>query len=251
MSAALRFAAVDALGRCLLAGLAACCLTPAGARAQTAATIHPSFLPDRLGAGTTFALSIRFSGGEEAVPAPLSAMRVSLPAGLGVNLRGVPSCSPSRLRRLGPRGCPRAALLGRGHATLEVHAGSQTLPEQATLSLFRVPDRGGAPALQIAGHGDTPLDETVISSGVLQRASPPFGLRLAVSVPPIPTLVFEPNASFQSMSLALGAVGRARAHAAALITVPRHCPASGFPVAASFTFADASTATATAAIACP
>jgi hypothetical protein len=33
--------------------------------------------------------------------------------------------------------------------------------------------------------------------------------------------------------------------------VPRRCPAGGFPFAASFTFADHSTASATTAVACP
>ena len=43
----------------------------------------------------------------------------------------------------------------------------------------------------------------------------------------------------------------ARAHAAGALTVPRRCPAGGFPFAAEFGFAGGSRATATARVRCP
>ena len=65
--------------------------------------------------------------------------------------------------------------------------------------------------------------------------------------------MLEPNASFVSLSLTIGGIGHSpRAHAAAgSILVPRSCPAGGFPFAADFTFADGSTASESAAVACP
>jgi hypothetical protein len=225
----------------------------AGADAATVASIHPSFLPDRLGAGTAFTLALRFSGGEEGVPAPVRTIVLRLPAGLGIDLRGVGTCPTARLRREGPAGCPAGSLLGRGHAVLEVHAGSQTIPEQSTLWAFHSADVGGRPAMAIFGQGNTPLQRQTISTGVLTPAAPPYGYELTVSIPAIPTLVYEPDASFASLSLTIGRLeGTPRAHAAAgAITVPRSCPSGGFPFAAAFTFAGGSTAAAIAAVACP
>lgn len=247
-----------ARARALLAALAllGCAAIPvAAADGATNASIRPAFAPDRLGASTALTLAIGFSGqeegihGEEGVPAPLSAMVVQLPAGLGINISAAGTCPVALLRQKGAGGCPSRSLLGRGDATLEVHAGSETIPEQATVSAFRGPNVGGRPAMEILGQGSTPLQEQTISTAVLGADGRPYGAKLTVSVPPIPTLVLEPDASFISLSLTIGSRG-ARAGAAS-ITVPRKCPAGGFPFAAAFTFADHSSAEATASIPCP
>jgi hypothetical protein len=192
---------------------AVCCLcavspsvAPAQA-AQTSASIRPYFSPDRLGARTAFTLAFKLSGGEEGVPAPLSAMVVRLPAGLGIDERGVEICAKSRLQRRGPSGCPAGSLVGRGHALMSVHAGSLAVPEEATITAFRGPNRSGRPTIEIFGQGETPLDQSAISTGVLERDSSPYGSKLTVSIPPIPTLMLEPNASVVSESLTIGGSG--------------------------------------------
>jgi hypothetical protein len=237
-------------GGAILAALAAgccCAAAPAAAQATTTASTHASFAPNRLGASTALTLSFGFSGsGEEGVPAPLSGMVLHLPAGLTVNLRGIGTCAKSRLQSKGAAGCPSGSLVGHGHALMKVHAGSLAVPEEATVTIFRGPNRGGDPTLEIFGQGETPLDESTISTGVLAAD------KLTVSIPPIPTLVYEPNASFVSLSLTVGGAGHGpRAHAADVIVVPHSCPSGGFPFAASFMFADGSTAGASAKVACP
>ncbi len=230
-------------------------LVPATAGAATGASIHASFVPDGLGVNAAFTFTARLSGaeegvlGEEGVPAPVRRIVVQLPAGLGFDVRGVGTCAGARLQREGAAACPASSLVGRGHATLEVHAGSETIPEQATLRAFRGPNLGGHLTLEILGQGSTPLDERTVSTGVLRADSPPYGSKLTVSIPPIPTLMYEPDASVISFSLT---VGNPRANTSAgAITVPRHCPAGGFPFAASFTFAEHSSAAATAHARCP
>ncbi len=235
--------------RALLAGLAvlgwaasAC----APAQAATVASIHPSLRPDRLGAGTALTLALDYASseeGEEGVPAPVRTIVLRLPAGLRIDLRGVQDCPAVRLRRQGASGCPSGSLLGRGHAALEVHAGSQTLPEQAAVWAFRGADRGAAPTLEILSQGYTPLDERTISTGALEGDRAPYGSKLTMSIPPIPTLVYEPDASLTSLSLTIGRAGT--------IGLPRSCPAGGFAFAAASTFADGSTATASASVPCP
>jgi hypothetical protein len=217
------------------------------------ASLQPSFLPNALGVRTAFTLGFRLRGGFEGVPPPVSGIVLRLPAGLGIDLRGVARCSAERLRRMGRTGCPARSLIARGSAVAAVHAGSQSIPEQAVVHAFRGPDRGERPTVLILSRGDTPLQQTTLSTGVLARDSGPFGLRLNVSVPPIPTLVLEPNASILSMSVTFGAsAARPRAHTAAgAVTVPRRCPSGGFPFAARFSFEDGTSVGATARLRCP
>jgi hypothetical protein len=235
--------------RALLTGIAVlgwAASASATAQAATVASIHPSLQPDRLGASTALTLALRYSAveeGREGVPAPVRTIVTQLPAGLRIDLRGVQGCSATRLRQDGAAGCPSGSLLGRGHAALEVHAGSQTLPEQAAEWAFRGPNRGSSPTLEILGQGYTPLYERTVSTGVLSGDHAPYGSELTVSIPPIPTLVYEPDASLTSMSLTISRNGT--------IAVPGSCPAGGFAFAAASTFADGSTATATASVPCP
>jgi hypothetical protein len=233
---------------CSLLALAGCFTAPVASAQAPAASIHASFAPDTPGARTSFTFAYRLRDREGGVPPPLRGMVVRLPAGLGLNLRGVASCPLARLQRRGPSGCPRRSLLGRGHALLEVHAGSQSIPEEAVVSAVRAPDRSGHAALALFGQGETPLQQQTISTATLLPDRAPYGTRLTVSIPPIPTVVYEPDASILSFTLVIGGP---RAHGAGGVTVPRHCPAGGFPFAAEFAFADGSRAGATAQIPCP
>jgi hypothetical protein len=234
---------------CPLLALAGCCTAVSSALAQApTAGIRASFRPDSSGARTAFTFGFTLHDAEAGVPPPLRSMVVRLPAGLGFDLGGVASCRLARLQGSGPAGCPARSLVGRGHALLEVHAGSQSIPEEAVLSALRVPDRGGHAALAIFGRGETPLQQQTISTATVLADRAPYGARLKVSVPPIPSVVYEPDASILSFSLTIGGPA---AHAAGAVTVPRRCPAGGFPFAAEFTFADGSRATARAHVPCP
>jgi hypothetical protein len=238
----------------MLAMLAVCCARQsAWAQAESGVSMRPSFLPDRLGATTVLTLAFRFSGDVEGVPPPLRQVVVHLPAGLGIDTAGVKICQQARLKRMGPSGCPSGSLIGRGHALLEVHAGSQAVPEEAMLSVFRGPNRNGLPTFEVFGQGETPLYQSATSMGVLERDVAPFGWKTVSSVPSIPTVMYEPDAAFVSLSLMVGGIRRTpRAHAATgAIVVPHSCPAGGFPFAADVVFADHTTATTSATVACP
>jgi hypothetical protein len=256
MPEALTGARVLAPRRLIAVGLALCAcagaLSAGQARAATTVAIHASLQPDRLGASTSLTVALRFAGASGETPAPLRSIVLRLPIGLGVELRGSSSCPPTLLRRRGAGGCPQTALVGRGHAQLEVHAGSQTIPEQAVLWAFRGPSRGGAPTLEILGLGSTPLREQTISTGVL-RGDSAHGAQLTISIPPIPTLVFEPDASFASLTLTIGglAAGVPAQAAPVRILVPRRCPAGGFQFAGDFAFADRSLSRAATVVPCP
>jgi len=236
----------------VLAALATALLSPAAAPASPQASLHVALRPDRLGARSALTVAFQLSDpdGEAGVPPPLRAIAIRLPAGLGVDLEGVATCRAAALRHRGAAGCTASARVGAGHATVEVHAGSQTIPEAVRLTAFRGPASGGRPTLEILGQGSTPLEQRSVSQGVLRPDATPYGSRLTISVPPIPTLGLEPDASFVSFSLTIGSRAGASASGAAIV-LPRRCPAGGFPFAARLGFAGGATAAASAEAPCP
>jgi hypothetical protein len=234
----------------VLATLALCCAAPAAASADEASvSLHPGFAPDRLNAPTTFTLGFHFSGGPEAVPPALHTVTLQLPAGLHMQLGGLPVCQAGRLQSKGPSGCPAGSLIGRGHALLSVHAGTEPVNEEATLWVERGPEHGGLPSFEIFGQGYTPLYQSAVSTELLQAASGLYSYRAVTNVPAIPTLMYEPNASFKSLSLSFGNV---KHHGGAgRIFTPRSCPAGGFPFTAQVTFENGSSASTSATVPCP
>jgi hypothetical protein len=215
------------------------------------ARIRASFGPDRLAARTAFTFAFGLHSAEGEVPPPLTGLVVHLPAGLGLDLTHAADCVPSRLRQSGPAGCPARSVIGRGHAVLEVHAGSQAIEEEAAVWALRTPNRGGRSTFEVFGRGETPLEQQTTSTAVISADGAPYGSELMVSIPPIPTVVYEPDASIVSFSLTIGAQRESGGHPSAAVTVPRRCPAGGFPFAADFAFADETSVRVTARIQCP
>jgi hypothetical protein len=238
--------------RTVVVALTVCATLPVGsAGASTTATIGPSFSPNRLGARATFTLAIRFTNDQGGVPAPVRRTVLHLPAGLKLDLHGVSVCSKARLSARGPGGCPASSLVGAGSSVVGAHLGSQLISENVTLRAFRGPNQSGRPTLEISGQGLTPLDERVILTGVLAPDRAPYSQQLVMSVPGIPTLPGEPNASPVRFTLTVGAGKGAVSHAHGAVVLPRSCPAGGFPFAADFSFADRSSSSASARIGCP
>jgi hypothetical protein len=226
-----------------------CALTATVAQAATVASVKPSFSPDRVGATSAFTLALSFSGEQQRVPAPVKTSVVHLPRGLGISLRGVGVCPLAQLRHHGPSACPASSLVGSGHSLMEAELGALVITENATLRAFRGPDRGGRSVLEISGQGLTPLVERVTFAGVLAPDSAPYGTKLEMSIPPIPTLPTEPDASTVKFSLTLGGSSSA-GHHPDLVRVPSTCPAGGFPFAADFAFSDGSNTSASAQAPC-
>jgi hypothetical protein len=238
----------------LLAALAtvAVCAPPAAlAQAGASATIAPSLSPDRLSAKGALTIAIHYAEGESGIPSPVRRSVLHFPLGLGVEIPHLRSCSIARLRARGPSGCSRQSLLGRGHALAEARAGSQIISEDISLWLFLGPFHNLQPSFEILGQGYTPFDERVVLTGTVIPDNPPFGEDLVMSIPPIPTLPLEPDASIVAMSLTVGISKPPNPRTANTVVVPSRCPSGGFPFAADFTYADGSTGNALAAAACP
>jgi hypothetical protein len=239
----------------LALAVSAALVAPASAHAQaeTSATITPSIAPNRLGAKVALTLTIRYTTptiGLFGVPPPVRRTVVRLPAGLNLDIPDLSSCSISRLRARGAGACPAQARIGHGSALIETHAGTVNLPESIALNAFLGPLTGGQQTLDILGQGYSPFDERLVFTGAVLFVAAPYGEELTMSIPPIPTLRFEPNASLVAFTLTIGTHGRAARHGNTLL-MPSTCPAGGFPFAAEFTYADGSTGSALATSACP
>ncbi len=242
-------ATLTALALCV--GLAASIALAPPAHAHPSASISPilRFGPHNSGA-LDFTIHFTDSESETGVPTPVRRTLLRFPTGLNVEIPLLRSCDAARLRAHGPSACPPQSHIGSGHALAEVHAGSQTIAEHITLWVFLGPLHNLSPTFLILGRGYTPFNERVVIAGSTLSDSLPFGEDLAMTIPPIPTLPLEPDASIVSMSLSVGSTS-AHASRAATVVVPHHCPAGGFPFAAAFTYADGSTGHANAAAHCP
>lgn len=237
MSPSSHRAAVVAL---LVGGAAAALgLAPAAEADGPQTSLHVSLSTARLGVS----ISLSDEQAEDGVPPPLRTLTIELPGGTGLSLaRGVSVCRAAALRAHGAAGCPTSSRVGQGSATLEVHAGSQTIPEPAALSVFRGPALGGRPTLELLGVGHTPLDQRSVSRGVIGSSA--HGLQLRISIPPIHSLELEPDASFTAMSLKFGGHG-------VTVVLPRSCEGAGLTFGAALAFSDGSSAQADRTVPCP
>lgn len=235
------------MSRPLIAALAIALLAPAPSRAETSANIHVSLQPNRPGALAVLKIAIRYDDPEAEVPAPLRHAVLRLPRSLEMEIPKLRNCSSATLRRRGPRGCPAPSRLGRGRATIEVLAGSQTLDEQVILTTFLGPLEA-QPTFELFAEGLTPFERRVVIEGTAVPDSGRYGEDLVISVPPIATLPLEPDASIASLSLSLGS--RPRSRFANAVIVPTHCPRGGLPFAVQSTFADGSSSTAVTSVPC-
>jgi hypothetical protein len=217
----------------------------------TSATLAPTLSPNRPGAEGALTLAIQYTGGVMGVPEPVHRSVLSLPAGLTLEVPRLRSCSPARLRARGPDGCPPQSLIGRGHALAESLVGSGVISEEVALWAFIGPPQGNDPTLELVGEGSTPVPAQVVVTGTVVPARAPYGEKLVIPVPPIPTLPSATETSLANLTLTIGASGPHRARGANTVVIPAPCPTGGWPFAAVFTYADGSSDSSIAKAPCP
>lgn len=217
----------------------------------TTATIAPTFSPDRLGAKASLHFSLHFQGGEYDIPSPVRTSTLHLPVGLSLDSNHIASCSRAKLLAHGAKGCSRASLIGRGSALASLEFGAVPESEHAELWAFIGPVEGANPTVQILAEGITPLERRVIITGRVMPDNPPYGNKLVMNIPAIPTVPLEPNAATISLSLSIGFTKGGKGHAGAAVLLPKHCPTGGFPFLDEFSFEDHSSTEARGKAPCP
>ncbi len=237
-------------GRPLLTCLIAMAALTAPAGAETTATLLPSLHPNRRHALSALTMTVRYTGRETDIPEPVRRAVLRFPAGMGIEIPALRICTAQHLRRFGTRGCPPHSQIGSGHALAEVQAGSQVFTESIALSVFLGAPRELQPTVEVLGQGYTPFDERLVFTGTVLPDTAPYGEKLQMSIPAIPSVPLEPDVSIVELSLTVGSSAR-HAHVTSAVVVPSHCPPGGLPFAAEFTYADGSTDSVLATTPCP
>jgi hypothetical protein len=232
------------------------------ASAGQSASLGASFTPYRLGGRTTIGLNFQIKAPAGQLPSALSEVEVRYPQNLGFALSGLglAVCSAATVEASGTRRCPANSIMGRGSALAELPFGQQLVTESASISIARAPDQEGHIALLLYASGPSPVNTQILSPAQLLPSAPPFGGRLDIEVPAIPTVPGASDVTIVSLHVTLGPQGLTyyeRTDGATLgytpkgILLPSSCPHGGFPFAASFSFLDGSHARARATVRCP
>lgn len=235
--------------------LVACACLPANAMAIATAQMRATFTPEHLGAPTTVSFAFRIVGQSEQAPPPLTGVELAYPRNLGLATSGlglVP-CSPTQLEALGPAGCPADSQMGYGSAAVAIVFGPELVGETVQIALFAGPSPDGYLHVLVYARGRVPVQSSIILTAELLPG------RLAITVPPIPSLPTAPYVSVAEMHLTLGGhltyyetvKGRRVAYHPTGVGLPPTCPRGGFRFAATFILLDGERVASHAAVACP
>jgi hypothetical protein len=239
------------------------CLCPVATAAATQSVeLYPSFTPYRLGARASIDLDLQIQAPPGQIPSALTEIEVRYPQNLGFALSGLglAVCSPAMLEALGAGGCPADSLMGLGTATAELGFGSQIVTESASISIARAPDREGHISLLMYASGPSPVNTQILSPAQLLPTRSPFGGRLDMQLPLIPSLPGAADVAIVALDVSIGpqgityyehTEGATLAFTPKGILLPTTCPHGGFPFAATFSFLDGSRQEARTTVPCP
>jgi hypothetical protein len=239
-----------------------CVCLPAAAGAIPRARLTATLTPEHLGGGTTVGFTLRVLTPTDTVPPPLTEVDLRYPRNLGFATSGLglEPCAPARLEAFGPRGCPPDSVMGVGSAVAEIAVGPGIVHERAFLSVFRAPIENGRIAMIFYANGAAPLEARIQLPSLLLPAPAPFGGRVKIDVPLIPSLPETPDVAVVRLTTALGPLGvaayeeeygRTVAYRPRGVQLPDSCPRGGFPFAAQLSFLGGGSATARTVVACP
>jgi hypothetical protein len=242
-------------------GAAAACAAlavPASALAATQLSIKPS-ITGKLGGNGAIAFTLSNANTIAGLPAPLQAPFVAhLPAGIGYNVGGFGTCSPAVVGAATGSAypnCPPSSLIGKGSAQLGASLGSSQLSEHATVRIYLI--RKSPVTVEFWANGTTPIEETLHFTGTLTRDRAPYGEKLTVQVPTIPTVSGGPDASTVTFTTIFSATRKVKVkqgrrtvtRTIGEFTLPKKCKSLRW--AATATYQDGTNSSASATTACP
>jgi hypothetical protein len=240
-----------------------CSSPPAGAQAVfERASLHASFSPDRLGAGTTISFAFHLETSEAAAPPPLTGLDLRIPAGMNYTntTLGLSICQPSALLAKGLAGCPANSRLGYGSALVEVPFGTGAGHEIPEVQAVAGPSPTGNLVVLFYANGLFPVSAQLTFAGEVLPDTGRFGSQLQTSVPLVASVPGGPDVAIVSVRSTIGPAhltyykhvhGRRVGFRPRGVAVPERCPHGGFPFAASFAFQDGSATTASTTVPCP
>lgn len=253
-----RIAGVTALLGCVCWA----CLPATAARAAQSVELTATLTPERLGHGTTIGFGFQIQASGDQLPPPLTEVDLRYPEDVGIATSGLglATCSAATLEAVGPEGCPPDALMGSGSALAEIPIGPDIVKETAPITIYRAPTENGQIALLLYANGQTPVNAQIVLPSLLLPASAPFGGRVRIGVPLVPSLPDSPDVAVVQLHTTLGPLGityyerthrRTIAYRPRGLQLPDSCPRGGFPFAAQLGFVDGSTAATRTVVPCP
>ena len=142
--------------------------------------------------------------------APATKATVFFPRGMVFNPEDFPQCSKRALSERGPAACPSRSRVGGGWAKVDARpviensqpGGSKEI--EAQVQAFNgQPKRIGSrryPTIYLYATTTTPIATQNILEGVLRPATSPYGRKLEVTIPPLPTIPDQPNATISDFN---------------------------------------------------
>ena len=232
------------------------------ASAAQSVRLSATFTPERLGQGTTIGFGFRISAPAEEVPPPLTRVEISYPKELAFALSelGLATCTTRALKIFGPAECPANSLMGYGTALAEIPLGPSIIYETGRVTILRTASRAGHLGLLIYVNAEDPVSAQIVFPGLVLPAAAPFGGRLAMNIPLIPSLPEGPDAAVVQFHSTIGPLhlhyreqvhGRIIRYEPKGIPLPNTCPHGGFRFSARFTFQNGNHSRAFTTVPCP
>ena len=186
-----------------------------------------------LGAGAAEQFEFTISGTEySGFPPPLIGVDNFLPKGTKLHPQGFPTCAVTTLEKAGL--CPKSSQAGPLGSALGVVAfGSERVPEEVSVQPYFAP--GGGLEFYVDGH--TPAVIELISKGKFVPASGAFNQEFVGEVPLVETVPGAPDGSTERINVKVGVARMEKGKPVYYGTVPKKCPAGGFPFKAELLFA--------------
>jgi hypothetical protein len=235
---------------------------PSLAQAKQTVKLTATLTPEHLGEGTTVGFNFRVVSPPGHVPSPAVVVDLRYPNDLGIALSGlgIETCRLAALEVFGLAACPADSRMGSGNATMEIQLGPEIVRERADIAVLRAPVKEGRFALIFYANGASPVEAQLALPAFLLTATEPFGGRVDIHVPLVPSLPESPDIALTHLQWTLGPGdltyyerlhGQTISYVPRGIQLPKSCPRGGFPFAATFAFLDGAHTTARTSVPCP
>lgn len=246
--------------------LAASVFVPSSACAAGAVRVNAALdRHARLGGSSALTLGLHVDTRQE--PSPVTSVRLSYAAGLGVvsSSLGLDSCvRPASefqailISSTGLGGCPPDAVMayGTARAIVRLVQNGQVIPEYANLTVLSGPIEHGVLQLVLFIDGQRPFGARLILAGQAVAAPSPYGGALVVQFPQIASLEDLATIYLTDLQLTLGSpkiryYDHGHSYWPGGIALPDRCPVHGLRFAVALNFRDGTHRAASTTTPCP
>jgi hypothetical protein len=248
--------------RLLAASLLIGCLCVCGqAEARQTVRLKVAFSPNRPSASTTIHFGFRVVTADGEVPSPVTAIALELPPGMGLGLMtlGESICTSRVLEAEGLSGCSPNAVMGLGHALIELPVGSEKVRSTAAVKIFMGTPVHQHTVMLFDAISVRPVSTEILFPGQLVQNSGGPGASLDTLIPAIPTWPEGADASVVTMQSTLGPEHLTYFHRVHGVRMPYHpvgmavpavCPRGGYRFVLHLGFLDGSSAAAVGHVPC-